>query len=785
LNHPKDVFVDPAKNVYVADYENNRVQKWNGESSYNPNVTIETVAGGNGQGSAANQFDGPKSIFVDAAGDLYVADMKNHRIQKYHYVPKITIPAGETTGTLTVTAVADSSDDNNETIVITPTTVTNAISSHTDTHTITIVDDDEPPVVNFKWSAESIDENSARDVILTATLSNTSNKEITIDFALSGTAIRTTEYTISSTSITIPAGVNSGNLTLSTRGLDDDAIEIAETIVFTSTLTNATTTTGTITLNVLSDDPPTVTAITVDQTNIQENGGVSLVTATINQATSKPVSILLDMAGTAIYDSDYDTEYIVKGNVTTAAGENGQGATPDRLNNPNSVFVDTSENLYIADRNTHRIQKWTAGATKGTTVAGGNWNGSGSLQLNEPTGVVVDASGNVYVSDMNNHRIQRWAPGAVGGDTAAGALPSNWNGGESSNLLKNPHGFFVTTSGDMYIADTDNHRIQKWLKGASEATTVAGGNEQGDAANQLDSPHGVYVDALDNIYVADTKNNRIQKWIPEATEGATVAGGNDTGDAANQLDTPTGVFVNTTGSIYIADTNNHRIQRWAPGATKGITVAGGHGQGDADNQLNTPTGIFVSATGSVYIADKVNHRIQKYYYTPEITIAAGETSGSVQVTGLEDTSSASKGVDSRTSQKGPTSDDNNNDDGDEIIALTPTGAKNATLAAGITTTITITISDSSSLDIEDVVINDADTVLAYPNPSDGIFEIAVPISEKEVSIVIYNIYGQLISKRTYLVSYGKVNLDIKNQPIGIYLAKVQLEVPVTIKIIKK
>jgi hypothetical protein len=107
------------------------------------------------------------------------------------------------------------------------------------------------------------------------------------------------------------------------------------------------------------------------------------------------------------------------------------------------------------------------------------------------------------------------------------------------------------------------------------------------------------------------------------------------------------------------------------------------------------------------------------------------------------------------------------------------------LAAGITTTITITISDSSSLDIEDVVINDADTVLAYPNPSDGIFEIAVPISEKEVSIVIYNIYGQLISKRTYLVSYGKVNLDIKNQPIGIYLAKVHLEVPVTLKIVKK
>ena len=701
LNSPQGVFVDPAKNVYVADYKNNRVQKWAPGAAEGT-----TVAGGNGQGAVANQLDGPKSVFVDAAGDIYVADMKNHRIQKYHYVPKITVPAGETTGTLTVTAIADSSDDDNETIVITPATVTNGISSHTDTHTITIIDDDELPVVNFKWNAESIDENSARDVILTATLNTTSNKEITINFELAGTATQNSEYLISSASITIPVGVNSGNLTISTNGLDDDTIEIAETIVLIPTLTNATTPTGTITLNVLSDDPPTVTAITVDQTNIQENGGVSLVTATIDQATSKPVSILLDMAGTAIYDSDYDTEYIVKGNVTTAAGENGQGATPDRLNNPNSVFVDTSENLYISDKNTHRIQKWAAGATKGTTVAGGSTNGSGSLQLKEPTGVVLDALGNVYVADMKNNRIQRWAPGAIGGDTAAGTIP-NYQGEQHGRKLKRPHGLFITPSGDLYIADTENHRIQKWAKGANEPTTVAGGNSAGDAANQLNNPKGVHVDISGNIYVADTQNHRIQKWIPEAEEGTTVAGGNGAGDGANQLNTPTGIFLNTTGSVYIADTNNHRIQRWAPGATRGITVAGGFGQGDAENQLNTPTGVFVSATGSVYIADQINHRIQKYYYTPEITIAAGETTGSVQVTGLEDTSTASKGVNSRTSQKGTNSDDNNSDDGDEIIVLTPTGAKNATLPAGITTTITITISDSSNTVPEITLIGDA------------------------------------------------------------------------------
>ncbi len=73
---------------------------------------------------------------MDAIGDLYVADMKNHRIQKYHYGPRITIPAGETTGNLTITAFEDTSDDDDEKIVITPISVINAISDHTNEHTI-------------------------------------------------------------------------------------------------------------------------------------------------------------------------------------------------------------------------------------------------------------------------------------------------------------------------------------------------------------------------------------------------------------------------------------------------------------------------------------------------------------------------------------------------------------------------------------------------------------------------------------------------------------------------
>jgi sugar lactone lactonase YvrE len=767
------VFVDPLENMYIADYYNHRIQKWKVARQDIPFVDgdASTVAGGQGQGTAANQFNGPKAIFVDVLGDLYVADMKNHRIQKYHYGPRITIPAGETTGTLTITALEDTSDDDDETIVIAPISVINATSEQTTTHTITIIDDDALPVISFEWSPENIEENSDTDVELVATLSATSNKEITINFSVSGTANQTTEYTISNTSITIPAGVSSRNLTVSTKGVDDDDIEIAETIVLTvnSGLTNATTASETTTLNLLSKDAPTVTSIIVDDTNIEENGGVSVVTATINAPTSVPTTIELAVFGTATFIDDYVVDFSSKGEAITVAGAKRTGDSfygqigSSQFNNPAGIFVDTADNLYVADQFNQRVQKWASGASEGSTVAGTEEMGATPNAFVEPRGISVSVDGYVYVADSKNHRIQKWKSGEFSGITVAGGNEE----GESSAQLNNPIGLHVDLSGNLYVADTENHRIQKWEPGAASGITVAGGYGQGEAANQLNNPHGVSVDALGNVYVADTKNHRIQKWVPGATEGTTIAGGNGQGGAANQLSHPEDIFIDTSEGIYIADTYNARVLKKEVGDTEWTII---EGEGRARN-------VYVSAKMNVYASEKDNNRIRKYQYFPEITILAGETSGTLTITALDDPSSVSKGVYSR---------DSSSDDGDESIVITPIAGSNSLLSAEASeTTISITISDGSSLDIKDVVINDADTVMAYPNPSDGIFEIAVPISEKEVSITIYNIYGQLISKRTYLVTDGKVNLDIKNQPIGVYLAKVHLEVPVTLKIVKK
>ena len=82
-------------------------------------------------------------------------------------------------------------------------------------------------------------------------------------------------------------------------------------------------------------------------------------------------------------------------------------------------------------------------------------------------------------------------------------------------------------------------------------------------------------------------------------------------------------------------------------------------------------------------------------------------------------------------------------------------------------------------------IDSIDGVFAYPNPTRGAFEITVPTSQTEVVIELYSILSQLISVKTYQVVYGRVQLSLENKPTGLYFAKVNLDKPVTLKIIKQ
>ena len=113
---------------------------------------------------------------------------------------------------------------------------------------------------------------------------------------------------------------------------------------------------------------------------------------------------------------------------TTLAGRVGvPGVAANRLDCPFGLALDVSNTLYISDQDNNRVQKWLVGAPSGTTIAGqsGGISGTTSSDLNTPSGILVDSSGNIYVADTNNNRIQLWLNAASSGSTIAGTAGRN------------------------------------------------------------------------------------------------------------------------------------------------------------------------------------------------------------------------------------------------------------------------------------------------------------------------------------------------------------------------
>ena len=609
LDAPRGVFLDNAGSIFVLESNQSQVKK------YNPGMSSGVVvAGGNGSGSNANQFNESIGLFVDEMGTIYIADSRNNRVQKYDSSPQLIILAGDTEASLTFSAITDTKDENTEAITLN-TTIIGEGSLSTDEITVNITDINNPPTVVFTFSEDRIIENSNTDVTLIATLSDVSGKEITIDFTMGGTAVEGTDYNISTNTITIPIGSLSGIITVSTAEIPaDDLVEGLDSIIFNvTTITNATQVEDTATLFLDSIEEPNLT-LSVSKESIAENETFKI-TATLDAATSKDVVINFESAetATAAYNTDYTSasETRIK---TIVGGSSGNNS--NQLSGPGGVFVDNSGNLYVADSNNGRIQKFVPGATEGQTLISG---------LNYPVDVFVEnTSGSIYVVEQNDHKVTKWDADGSGGTIVAGGAGN----GSNANQLWNPRALFVDAIGNIYIVDSENKRIQKWAPLAIAGVTVAGGNGQGWEQNKFEQPSGIFVDGLDNIYVTDEWAGRVQKWIPEAIQGETVING---------LNSPYDISIDASGSIYVLERQEHKVTKYLAGSSSGAVVAGGEGRGSSNNQLNYPRGLFIDEIGNIYIADSDNHRVQKYDISPQLVITAGETEAVLLFSGKRDT----------------------------------------------------------------------------------------------------------------------------------------------------
>ena len=231
---------------------------------------------------------------------------------------------------------------------------------------------------------------------------------------------------------------------------------------------------------------------------------------------------------------------------------------------PADVFV-TRTSVYVMDTSNFRVQKWSRYFLNTVTVAGivGVRGSSTSMTaLGNSYNLFLDKYENVFVGDYGNHRVMMFLSNSTSG-TSGVMVAGTGIQGSNSRGLNRPSGIFVTDDRILYIADTENHRIQRWTIGANSGTTVAGRGKAGTALSQLNSPYTVLVDSNEHMYITDYGNSRIMRWRLGANVGECIAACSGYwGIASNQLYTPSSIAFDSSGFLYVNDLGNNRVQKF-------------------------------------------------------------------------------------------------------------------------------------------------------------------------------------------------------------------------------
>jgi len=323
----------------------------------------------------------------------------------------------------------------------------------------------------------------------------------------------------------------------------------------------------------------------------------------------------------------------VAGDGTFGFGGDGGSALMAVLNTPTGLALNNGS-LYISDTNNQRVRQVASGSI--ATVAGNGTPGylgdSGpalSARLSSPTGLAFDPAGNLYIADSKNNNVRSVNPSEVI-TTFAGIGTCGFGAeGDPAALtpLCGPQSAVVDLAGNTYIADTQNNRVIM-VDSAGNIQIVAGNGTAGDAGagnsawGELYEPQGVALDSAGNLYIADTQNHRIRMLAPGGAISTIAGTGNAgfSGDggaaAAAELNAPSQVAVDTSGNVYIADTLNHRVRL----VTTDGNIATIAGTGDAAYNgddgpavqvaLSAPGGVALDGQGNVYVADTGNNRVR-------------------------------------------------------------------------------------------------------------------------------------------------------------------------------
>jgi sugar lactone lactonase YvrE len=553
FRYPTGIVLSNAGDIYVADTENNCIQKLSSDGTFQ----IKWGTRGNNDG----QFKSPEGIAVDSFGNIYVADTGNCRIQKF--------TSGGTF--LTKWGIYGSDDGQFD----------HPMDVKVDNFgNVYVVDSDSPMIVNTKNQRI---QKFTSDGVFVAKWGIYGSEDGQFNHP-SGVAVDLMGniYVADARNKRIQKFASNGSFLIKwgTSGSGDGQFQIPRGIAIDKS--------G----NVYVADAANnlIQKFTQDGRFLTKWGTRGFG----NGQFDYPTGIAVDNAG-HIYVADHNNHRIQKFAPDGAfiAKWGIRGLSDGQFNNPEGIAIDDAGDIFVADSGNNRIQKFTSNYAFIT-----KWGmyGPDNGQFDYPAGIAVDNAGNIYVADSGNGRIQKF--------TSNGTFLTKWGmSGSGDGQFDHPMGIIVDNSGNVYVADTNNHRIQKFT---SNGDFLKKWGIEGTGDGQFNYPIGVTVDSEGSIYVVDSQNERIQKFT---TDGVFILKWGTQGFDDGLFSHPEGITIDSFGNIHVADTENHRIQIFT---ANGDFIAKYGINGSSNGEFVNPKGMTTDSFGNIYVVDTGNHRIQEF-----------------------------------------------------------------------------------------------------------------------------------------------------------------------------
>jgi tripartite motif-containing protein 71 len=526
FSEPQDVAVDPANgNLYVSDTGNNRVEVltvggkfiesigWGVENGEAKLESCLTACKAGIAGSGNGQFNKPVGVTLDAAGDLWVTDMGNDRVEEIS--PTNTY----------MTQFGSKGSGNGQ--LIEPTGI--AISEGN----LYVADFGNDRIQEFSTTGS-----------------------YRAQFGSKGTGAGQFNDPVS-----IAANTISGDLFVSDTG-NSRMQEWTPAGKYLTEFGSYGSGTGQLNYPTGVAVSPTGKIYVADQLNNRvawwaepgEGGAHMAYSTTIgsdgsgNGQFNYPGADAIDGHGN-LWVTDYENnrveEFTSAGKFIAAYGSHGSGHV--QFEGPTGIAVNQSTgDVYVGDCENHRIEELNS---SGEYVTAFGTAGSEPGEMGCPGGVKVDASGHVWIADSEHDRIEEYS--------ATGTFMAAYGkAGSGEGEFNDPTDLAFSATGDIYVVDSGNDRIEE-LSPTGEFFNEFGA--KGTGSGKFLEPVDISVDATGNIYVVDKSLDRVQEFSPKEVFLATFA---SSGSGEGELNGPRGIAINAAGSMYVVDSSNNRVEEW-------------------------------------------------------------------------------------------------------------------------------------------------------------------------------------------------------------------------------